>query len=92
MRFIKLILFVSLLSFGYLSQGQDAVKSEKTAVPVKPVQSALPEKKAEAAKDDATAEAKPTLKPVLRNDINLIVGHKDRNYYVRVREIHNLKN
>jgi hypothetical protein len=73
---------------GYLGYGQEAVKSQKSAVPAAPIQPMAPAK-AESAKD-AIAEKKAESE--LPDNIKLIIGQgKDRNYYVRVREIHNLK-
>jgi len=83
MRYIDLTLLFGLLVTGYPVHGQDVVKNEKSVAPVNPVQVPLA---------PATAAVKQNSNMLLPDNIKLIIGQSaDRNYYVRVREIHNLK-
>ena len=83
MRFIQLMLFVGLLAAGYSGYGQGVVKNEKSVVSVNPVP-------AKATQSATTVEKNAEV--LLPDNIKLIIGQgADRNYYVRVREIHNLK-
>jgi hypothetical protein len=87
MRFIELTLLSGLLMSGYSGQAQDVVKNEKSVAPVNPVQTSASAKTAVATAD---AGQKPDV--LLPDNIKLIIGQGEtRNYYVRVREIHNLK-
>ena len=83
MRLIELTLLVGLLAAGYLSHGQDVAKRETSAVPANPVP-------AKATQPTTTVEKNAEV--LLPDNIKLIIGQgADRNYFVRVREIHNLK-
>jgi hypothetical protein len=86
MRFIELTLLIGLLAAGYPGQGQDMAKVEKSVVPIS---AQTPAKTATAV---ATADARQKPDVLLPDNIKLIIGQdEDRNYYARVREIHNLK-
>jgi hypothetical protein len=85
MRFIELTLFVGLLASGHVGHGQDVTKTEKSVVPVNPV--SLP-----ASTTQPTTTIKKNAEILLPDNIKLIIGQGEtRNYFVRVREIHNLK-
>lgn len=83
MHFVELTLFVWLMASEYSGYGQDVVKREKsdgTAF-------AAPEKATQ-----LTTTIEKNVKVMLPDNIKLIIGQgADRNYYVRVREVHNLK-
>jgi hypothetical protein len=81
MRLIELTLFVGLLVAGHSGHGQDIVKSEKLVEPVSP----------QPTESTATTVARQNADMLLPDNIKLIIGQGEtRNYYVRVREVHNL--
>ena len=87
MRFIKLTLLVGLLTAVYSGYGQDVVKNEKSVIPVSPAQAPVPAKTTQ-----PTTTAEKNAEVLLPDNIKLIVGlGETRNYFVRVREVHNLK-
>ncbi|MFA6103513.1 MAG: HEAT repeat domain-containing protein [Victivallaceae bacterium] len=83
MRLIELTLLVGLFVSGYPGHGQDAVKNQKSVAPGNPVTAKVTQ---------PTTTVEKNAEVLLPDNIKLIIGQgADRNYYVRVREIHNLK-
>ena len=80
MHFAKLTLLVGLMSSGYSGYGQAVAESEKSVAPASVKTPAVSDK------------AKQNSAVLLPDNIKLILGQSEtRNYFVRVREIHNLK-
>ncbi|MFA6103768.1 MAG: hypothetical protein WCV67_18975 [Victivallaceae bacterium] len=85
MRLVKLILLVGIWA-GYPSHGQEVVNNGKSIAPI-PAQTT-----AKTTTSTATIAGGQKQDALLPDNIKLIIGQgADRNYYVRVREVHNLK-